>query len=304
MRARHNLRALDILRALIEEASITSAAHRLNIGASSIALSLEKFRSILNDPLLVRAGQKMGVTTLGRKIQQRIEFRHSAENILGEAVSPAQNVVKRVITIQAAEPLVSAFGYKFVQSLRQICPEAAVLLLCETPEETPEILRSQIIDLYVGTAQRSSPSATCQILCESRLVGMVRAGHPILQRCAYPGVLAAYEHIAVTRSSLHYALIDEILTRELGMSRDVTILTPSYDVAMKCLPQTDLVLILPDFLAHTGTAHDPRLRTFPLAINIDPIVVYQAWEERFVADPVHHALRESVRKLFHDRNSV
>src|SRR5262245_44173228 len=62
-----NLSALDLnllvaLEALLEEQSVSRAAHRVNLSQPAMSHALNRLRNLLGDALLVRAGARMQLT--------------------------------------------------------------------------------------------------------------------------------------------------------------------------------------------------------------------------------------------------
>jgi len=52
-------RQLRVLRALLEECSVTQAARKLDQSQPNVSLPLRKLRDIIGDPVLVRIGSKL-----------------------------------------------------------------------------------------------------------------------------------------------------------------------------------------------------------------------------------------------------
>lgn len=67
---RLDLNLLKILKALLDEQSVTRAAHRLHISPSAVSHALARLRRAFNDPLFVRVGSRM-VATAGAEAMTR-----------------------------------------------------------------------------------------------------------------------------------------------------------------------------------------------------------------------------------------
>ena len=82
-----DLNSLRCLVVLVEEASVSKTASRLEMSQPAISHCLKRLREIFNDPLLVRVGSKMSVTPRGASVAQ--EAKYILEKI-GHLVQPPQ----------------------------------------------------------------------------------------------------------------------------------------------------------------------------------------------------------------------
>src|ERR1700756_5050152 len=73
-----NLRALDLnllvaLESLLEEASVGRAADRVALSQPAMSHALKRLRLLLGDPLLVRVGPRMQLTTRGEALRDPVK---------------------------------------------------------------------------------------------------------------------------------------------------------------------------------------------------------------------------------------
>src|SRR5215469_10428067 len=73
-----NLAALDLnllvaLEALLEEAAVGRAANRLALSQPAMSHALNRLRDLLGDPLLVRVGARMQLTTRGEALRYPVK---------------------------------------------------------------------------------------------------------------------------------------------------------------------------------------------------------------------------------------
>ncbi len=65
-------RQLRVLRALLEECSVTQAARRLDQSQPNVSLTLRRLREIIGDPILVRSGAKLVPTERGQALLAQV----------------------------------------------------------------------------------------------------------------------------------------------------------------------------------------------------------------------------------------
>ena len=97
-------RQLRVLRALLEECSVTQAARKLDQSQPNVSLTLRKLREIVGDPILVRSGSKLvpterGLALLGhvRAVLEGIDKIVGAPAAFDPAVSTAPSASPRPI---------------------------------------------------------------------------------------------------------------------------------------------------------------------------------------------------------------
>lgn len=101
---RLDLNLLKVLKVLLDEQSVTRAAHRLHITPSAVSHALARLRRAFNDPLFVRVGSRMvataGAEAMTRPLEQLIaslESHLGAEPQSAELFDPAAS--RRVLRL-------------------------------------------------------------------------------------------------------------------------------------------------------------------------------------------------------------
>ena len=67
-----DMNLLPVLRALLEERSVTRASRRVGLTQGATSAALARLRSRLGDELLLREGRQMNLTPVGRGLLQRL----------------------------------------------------------------------------------------------------------------------------------------------------------------------------------------------------------------------------------------
>lgn len=293
--------ALDVL---LTEQSVTRAAERLRTSPAAMSRTLSRLRRVLQDPLLVRAGQSMVPTP--RALALRDEAAEVVRR-LGTLLSPADDTdpaaLRRTFTLQAADLVGAALAPGLLRLARQDAPHVSFRFRAEELEAGPA-LRGGRIDLEVGSIDHVDPETQVEELATLRMVAAVRPGHPLTEQAPDPARLAAAEHVAVSRRGRFTGPLDTALA-EHDLQRRVTAVLPSHLAAMTLAMRSDVVCLVPAALpgdpetplTHTATALGLRLLDIPLPLP--PLTIGMAWHPRHAADAAHHWLRAAVRRTLH-----
>ncbi|MGK4908152.1 LysR family transcriptional regulator [Streptomyces albus] len=290
--------ALD---ALLAEQSVTRAAARLHTSPAAMSRTLARLRRILQDPLLVRAGQTMVPTPRARALRDE-----AAEVVrrLGELLAPGTGVdpaaLRTTFTLQAADVVGAALAPGLLALARQEAPGVSLRFRAEELEAGPA-LRDGRVDMEVGVIEHVDPETHVEELVTLRMVAAVRSGHPLTEGPLTPARLAAAEHVTVSRRGRFTGPLDTALA-EHGLRRRVAAVLPSHLAAMSLAAHSDIVCLVP---AGPGGAAAPPLtdpatgaglRLLEIPLPLPSVTIGMAWHPRHAADGAHHWLRGAVRR--------
>ncbi|KAB7843796.1 LysR family transcriptional regulator [Streptomyces mobaraensis] len=289
------------LNALLDERSVTRAAARLHTSPAAMSRTLARLRRVLQDPLLVRAGQGMVPTPRAQELRDE-----AAEVVrrLGALLSPGSEVdpaaLRGTFTLQAADLVGAALAPGLLELARWEAPGVSLRLRAEELEAGPA-LRDGRIDLEVGVIDHVDPETRVEELVTLRMAAAVRPGHPLAAEPLTPVRLAAAEHVTVSRRGRFTGPLDAALA-ERDLRRRVTAVLPSHLAAMHLVAHSDVVCLVPAALP--GAAPSPLTRTatalglhlLDIPLPLPPVTMGMAWHPRHAADGAHRWLREAVRR--------
>ncbi|MGW7103427.1 LysR family transcriptional regulator [Streptomyces sp. NPDC054838] len=290
-----DLNLLVALDALLEEESVTGAAARLHVSAPAMSRTLGRIRTVLRDPVLVRAGRQLVPTPRAVELRPRVHaLVHQASALLvpEPVTDPAR--LSREFTVQAGEMVLAGLAPRLVGAVARRAPGVTLRFMPEALEGTPA-LREGRLDLEIGVIGHPDPETRIESLGRTRLLAAVRAGHPLARRKTVSArAFAAADHIGVSRQGRVRGPIDERLA-ELGLTRRVVAVVPGWSTALYLCRETDLVCLAP---AGGPTGHQELLglSTFEVPLELPPVTLDMAWHPRNDADPAHRWLREQVRE--------
>lgn len=293
---------LVALDALLAEQSVTRAAERLHTSPAAMSRTLGRLRRLLEDPLLVRAGQAMVPTPRAEELREEVAAvvrRCGALLAPGEIVDPA--TLRRTFSVQTADVVSAGLAPGLLKLAAREAPGVSVRFRAEEMEAGPA-LRDGQIDLEVGALDHVDPETRTEELATLRMVAGVRTGHPLAEGPLTPARFAAAEHIVVSRRGRFTGPIDVALA-ERHLHRRVVAVLPSHLAAMTLAAGTDLVCLVlaelpggdPGPLADLALTHGLLLIEVPLPLP--PVVIGMAWHPRHAADGGHSWLRSAVRRV-------
>ncbi|MFE6906570.1 LysR family transcriptional regulator [Streptomyces erythrochromogenes] len=293
--------ALD---ALLTEQSVTRAAARLRTSPAAMSRTLARLRRILQDPLLVRAGQAMVPTPRAEALRDETAAVVRRLGVLlapGAGVDPA--VLRATFTLQTADSVGAALAPGLLRLARQEAPGVSLRFRAEELEAGPA-LRDGRIDLEIGSIDHVDPETRTEALVTLRMAAAVRVGHPLTEGALTPERLAAADHVVVSRRGRFTGPLDAALA-ERDLRRRVAVVLPGHLAAMTLAARSDTVCLVPTALP--GDAPSPLtdiagalglcLLDIPLALP--PLTIGMAWHPRHAADGGHRWLRDAVRRTLH-----
>lgn len=296
--------ALD---ALLAEQSVTRAAARLHTSPAAMSRTLARLRRVLQDPLLVRAGQGMVPTPRAQALREEAA---AVVRGVGALLSPGTRVdpaaLRGTFTLQAADLVGAALAPGLLRLARHEAPGVSLRFRAEELEAGPA-LRDGRIDLEVGSIDHVDPETRVEELVTLRMTAAVRQRHPLTEGPLTPERLAAAEHVVVSRRGRFTGPLDSALA-ERNLRRRVAVVLPGHLAAMTLAAGSDLVCLIP--AAPPGGAASPLtdaatalgLRLLEIPLPLPPLAIGMAWHPRHAADGGHHWLREAVRRTLGSRS--
>jgi DNA-binding transcriptional LysR family regulator len=263
--AKLDLNLLIALEALLEEASVGRAAHRLALSQPAMSHSLNRLRALLGDPLLVRVGARMRLTTRGEALRHPVkEVLARARDLLVAAhFDPASSTrtFRLFISDYAADLLLPPL-------VRELQAKAPLVSLRAHTSGIGAIDAAQLasaVDLAVSCVPDRFRGFYQQRLYTDRDALAVRRGQPLIRRRLGPDEFLEAGHVAVVGPEFAADPVDDWLRKE-GRSRNIVLTVPHYLQALRVVAGSDLIAVIPERLVR---AHAEALGLEVLAVPLD-----------------------------------
>ncbi|GGW30389.1 LysR family transcriptional regulator [Streptomyces lucensis JCM 4490] len=284
--------ALDVL---LEEESVQGAARRLHLSEPAMSRTLGRIRKALGDPVLVRAGRRMVPTPHALAVRAEVSaVVERARALFAPGRDTDLRTVSRTFTILGHDALAAAHGAALFARAAREAPGVRLRFLPESHVDAP-LLRQGTADLEVGVIDSVAPEVHVETVYEDRMLGVVRAGHPLLTGELTPERFAGeVGHLIVSRRGRQHGPIDAALA-ELGLRRRIVGSVGTYPASLFVLRDTDLT----GLISHWGRplADALGLVTFEIPLTLPAMEVGYAWHPRHDADPAHAWLRGCMHEL-------
>ncbi len=289
---RPDLNLLVTLDVVLAEGSVTRAARRLGLSPSAMSRSLARLRETTGDPLLVRAGRGLVPTPRALELREVVgRLVQDAEAVLRPAEAPDLTRLERTFTLRTSEGFVENFGPELIRRVGVEAPHVR-LRFVQKPDKDAVPLREGSVDLETGVVEPTTgPELRARALFRDRIVGVVRAAHPLAGGRITRARYLASRHVAVTREGTRQWPVDDALD-QLGLERRVVTVVAGFATAVGLARASDLVASVPE--RHTANLRE-GMHTFPLPMTTPEFAVSLLWHPRLDADPAHRWLRGVVR---------
>jgi DNA-binding transcriptional LysR family regulator len=290
-----DLNLLATLDVLLAEGSVVRAAKRLQLSASAMSRALARLRETTGDPLLVRAGRGLVPSPRAIELRERVALLvQDANAVLRPAEAIDLRQLTHTFTLRTSEGFVETFGPDILDRVSAEAPRVR-LRFVQKPQKDSAPLREGGVDLETGVVDKTiGPEVRTAALFRDRLVGVVRAGHPLSKGPVTATRYAGGKHISVSRGAPGTDPIDETLA-QLGLEREtVAFLEGGFAAALALARSSQLIVAVPEH-------HTAKLRTgmnsFALPFTIAEFTVSLLWHPRLDADVAHRWLRTCVREV-------
>lgn len=298
MRARDNPLSGHLLHALLtllDEASVTRAAQRLNLSQPATSLILKQLRQIFGDPLLVRGQGGMVLT-------ERAEMlRRSAGQALAELdallvrpddFDPSES--RQTFTIAMPDHILPLMFNGILREFRRRAPLARLAIRALGPEYDFEgALANGTADLVISNWPTPPPHLRISVLFEDHFVCLVDADHPFTRHAPSREDYLAASHVAPSDYAILHRGVVETHLSSLRLTRERRVVTSYFSMAPYLLPGTDLIFTVTRHYAEHFAEILP-LTIIDSPIDYPAIRFYQLWHERAQHSPTHRWLRTLV----------
>lgn len=286
---------LQILRALLSECSVSSAARKLNLSQPAVSTALRRLRDITGDPLLVRSRNGMTPTERGMALLEPVKIAlQQIETLAVQQVrfNPAQT--RRVFNIATPDYLNASLVSQLVGQLRRTAPQSQIAIHSLGPNfDVVSALEHGDLDVVIGNWPQPPEQLRMLPLFDDDVVCLMREGHPLAAQTMDTATYLAAEHLLPSPYSVgQRGVIDLYLARE-RLKRNVSAYVPYFNMVPYLLLQSDMVFSGPRHFAEYFCRHLPLVvREVPVAFP--PMNFYLLWHDR-----THHAdecrwLREQI----------
>lgn len=291
-----DLNLLVILDALLEEAHVSRAAHRLNLSQPAVSAGLQRCRALFADPLLERDGSGM------RRTARAEALRAPLRSILGEVealVDPVETPLsetERTIRIVSADDPMLMIAPRLLAELGRTAPGISLVIEpWRGAEAALHALATGRADLAISVFPHDEDLTVVRLLEETYVVAM-RSDHPAAAAFDLDAWLA-WPHVIVSGRGEGRTPVDDRL-RLMGRARRVVAVVPSFRLVPPILERSDCLALLPRYTV--GTAHGASLTHRAPPLETPGFGLELAWHTRRATDRVVRYVADQIRRIAAD----
>jgi DNA-binding transcriptional LysR family regulator len=292
-----NLNHLVALEVLLNEAHVGRAAAAMGVTQSAMSHTLRSLRELLDDPLLVRQGNRMVMTPFAEQARGRLQRGLSElEAVVSGRAAFDPTTITDTFTLGSQDGPAAGFAGPLWAALQRQAPKAQFRIQPIEPDAILEQLGHGGVDVAFVSPLVSLEGLSFTPLAGTAYAVACRQGHPhfVDKRMT----LAAYckvEHAVLSITGEGPSFVDHLLAKK-GRERRVRVRVPYLMALAEVVATSDLVTALPevvvDFLCELWPLEKKR---FPLPL--DPLPGFLAWHPRYDADPARTFFRELVAEV-------
>ncbi|MEW5561971.1 LysR family transcriptional regulator [Enterobacter asburiae] len=288
---RTDLNLLIILDSLLEECSVSRVAKQLNVTPPAISKSLNKLRESFQDQILVRSGSILTLTPLAMQLKPQIRgLIKNIDAVLNQTLSFEIGREPLTFNIAANDLTIAIINSGMVQELNQ--QEKNVILDFSYDQNTPDFLRQDNIDLYIGEHRPLNPEIKIRTIHRDDCLLIANSSHPVFSLPPTLANLAEFNFIS-TKGRLNEEV--DALFASAGRQRKIVGITPGYLTTIETVIRTDTLAVVPAFYSHAlGERHQDAV-AFSAEVKLPTVNLIQAWHPRNDNSPSHKWLRDYIK---------
>lgn len=287
-----DLNLLPALDALLAERSVTRAAERCHLGQPAMSAILARLRKHFGDPLLIREGRGLVLTTLAASLLAPVhEAMMATEAVLGERPPFDPRTDARSFNLVSSDYVALVLLRPLIAELADEAPGIRINVVA-VGSEMEDWLRRGTTDLLVYPVEIAERFADLPrtVLFEDRFVLAADADNADVAGGVDLARFSTLPYLAVTGP---FPSLVELQLDALGVSRRTEFTTQAFVTAPLMLTGTRLVGLFQERLVDT-VAHHANLAVLPAPMELRPLVEAMYWNPRSTDDASHRWLRERL----------
>lgn len=298
----YDLNLLLALDALLTTRSVTAAAEVLHLSVPAMSHTLARIRETFDDPILVRAGRHMVPTPRALALAEPVARLTEQARSLREAPDPAQRLAQpHHLVVRAPDGLTTLHGGPLLTRLRAVMPRVTLEFVPPAAMDE-QALADGRVSLELGLWPGVDPALRHEVLSRHRLIGLARPDHPWWQGPQDLDRWLGFEHVSLVGRPGEPSVLETTLQSQ-GLSRRVALTLTNAYAAVVAASQAPLLTAVSQVMGQSLAAR-LQLRVFELPLATPELPMVMAWHPRLDGDPVHEALRSSLRQIMAEGRTV
>ncbi|SMC26855.1 DNA-binding transcriptional regulator, LysR family [Andreprevotia lacus DSM 23236] len=287
-----DLNLLLCLNALLTHGSVTRAADTLGVTQSAMSRSLARLREAFDDPLFVRAANKLAPTPRAEALRTPLNtiLQQIDQLVVPTDFDPAKARGRfRLACVDFAQ---TAFLPGILPGMLVRAPQLG-LDIATLDAQPFERLGDDGADLLLALSSNAPADVYQRVVFRDRLCCALRADHPALRAGEGMNVeqYCRWQHMQLQLGHDMRRLVEDRLLA-LGAARQVSLQVSQIDAAMTVLVGSDLILTAPEHMLRRSARDGVVI--LPLPFDVPQLTLSLFWHARRHNDPAHIWLRNAI----------
>ncbi|KOO04920.1 LysR family transcriptional regulator [Vibrio nereis] len=290
---RRDLNLFVALRVLIEECSVSKAAHRLNLSQSAMSRVLGRLREMLGDPLFTREGLHLIPTEKALEIDRSLgEPLESLRQILSP-IDFAPQSCEQTFTIATTDYAMQTILPFALPRIYQEAPKVSFNFLPLQHDRLADQLTYEGADLAICRPIGPVEPLRSEVLGRVGVLCLLSKQHPLAQAEMNLSDYLTYPHAMIAISDGVKALIEQALVGQ--PKRKMVLRAYHLEAALAIVDAMPLIITVPADLAYL-VAERYDLVVKPLPFQFTPFDYSMIWHPRCEHSPAQEWLRGIVKE--------
>jgi DNA-binding transcriptional LysR family regulator len=290
---RRDLNLFVALRVLIEESSVSKAAHRLNLSQSAMSRVLGRLRDMLGDPLFTRQGQHLIPTEKALEIDRALgEPLESLRQILSP-IEFEPSSCEQTFTIATTDYAMQTILPFALPRIYQEAPKVSFNFLPLQHDRLDDQLTYESADLAICRPIGPVEPLRSEILGRVGVLCLLSKQHPLADREMSLQDYLTCPHAMIAISDGVKALIEQALVEY--PERRMVLRAYHLEAALAIVDTMPLIITVPADLAYL-VAERYDLVVKPLPFQFTPFDYSMIWHPRCEHSPAQEWLRSIVKE--------
>lgn len=293
-----DLNLLIAFTVLFREQSVSLAADKLHLGQPAVSGVLSRLRTIFDDPLFIRSGNKMQPTAKAEALHQELlPLLEQLQTTLFQQAEFDPQQATATLTLGMTDWVEMWLMPKLIPALREAAPGLRLNVIASDPFSDAQRLEGGEMDMAVSVAAGGPRWLEREVLTTMPFTTLWHPQQLALTPPLDVATYAAQPHVMVSYREATSSHIDGLLAKA-GHQRSLCYTTPHFAAIAGLLTTLPALATVP-----AGLAADWQrvwgLAASPLPLEAEPFEVALLWHQRHSSDPAVMWLKDFIHHLIH-----
>jgi DNA-binding transcriptional LysR family regulator len=292
-----DLNLLRVFLAIWDLRNLTAAGDRLGLTQPAISHALRRLRDRFDDPLFVRAANRMLPTEAAVRLHEPLDQAFGIINrAIQERVAFDPKVTQRVFRVAMSDVSEVYYLPRLMARLVHVAPSVRLDVVPLAVDTVAAAMRAGEVDLAIGYLRNLEGECTSHALFQDKFVCMVRSGHPIGRSKLTKASFVNLRYVHAGTSAPGHQMIEQWLA-ETDIKRQIAVRLGHFTVAPDIVRDTDLAVIFPESVGRQFNSAK-AFRLLALPFDLPPVEITVHTHPRFASDRGIGWLRNTLVAMF------